>query len=182
MPQADWSRPLPRPLLITMIAAAGPARMKTILFLCTGNYYRSRFAEELFNHHAERAGLDWIARSRGLALERGSDNVGPISPFALHALKEMAIIARGADRFPQQCTVGDLATADFVVAVKEAEHRPLMRLRFAEWEHLSDYWNVHDIGDAEPAEALKVLAQEVQALVLRFRKRPYEDPALTRHG
>ena len=72
--------------------------------------------------------------------------------------------------------------ADFVVAVKEAEHRPLMRLRFAEWEHLSDYWNVHDIGDAEPAEALKMLAQEVQALVLRFRKRPYEDPALAQHG
>jgi protein-tyrosine phosphatase len=43
--------------------------VKTILFLCTGNYYRSRFAEELFNHHAERAGLYWVAQSRGLALE-----------------------------------------------------------------------------------------------------------------
>jgi hypothetical protein len=26
--------------------------MKSVLFLCTGNYYRSRFAEELFNHRA----------------------------------------------------------------------------------------------------------------------------------
>ena len=40
------------------------AKVKTVLFLCTGNYYRSRFAEELFNHHAERAGDDWIAQSR----------------------------------------------------------------------------------------------------------------------
>ena len=100
--------------------------MKTILFLCTGNYYRSRFAEELFNHHVRRIGLNWVAQSRGLALERGALNVGSISPFALHALKELAITARGADRFPQQCTAGDLAGADFVVAVKEAEHRPLM--------------------------------------------------------
>ena len=46
--------------------------VKTVLFLCTGNYYRSRFAEELFNHQAERADLDWIAQSRGLALERGA--------------------------------------------------------------------------------------------------------------
>jgi hypothetical protein len=86
--------------------------VKTVLFLCTGNYYRSRFAEELFNHQAERAGLDWIAQSRGLALERGAQNVGPISPFALHALKEMAVTARGADRFPQQCTADDLAGAN----------------------------------------------------------------------
>jgi protein-tyrosine phosphatase len=83
--------------------------VKTILFLCTGNYYRSRFAEELFNHHAELAGLDWVAQSRGLALKRGAHNVGPISPFALHALKETVITPRGADRFPRQCTVDDLS-------------------------------------------------------------------------
>jgi protein-tyrosine phosphatase len=142
--------------------------VKTILFLCTGNYYRSRFAEELFNHCADLAGLDWVARSCGLALERGSHNVGPISPFALHTLKEMAITPRGADRFPQQCTAGDLATAEFVVAVKETEHRPLIRERFPEWEHLTDYWHVHDVEDAAPADALKVLAHEVQALLLRF--------------
>jgi protein-tyrosine-phosphatase len=45
------------------------ANVKTVLFLCTGNYYRSRFAEELFNYEAERASLPWIAQSRGLALE-----------------------------------------------------------------------------------------------------------------
>jgi protein-tyrosine phosphatase len=146
--------------------------VKTVLFLCTGNYYRSRFAEELFNHHAELAGLDWMAVSRGLALERGIDNVGPISPFALHALKERAIAARGADRYPQQCTVDDLAGADFIVAVKEAEHRPLMRERFAEWEHLPDYWNVHDLNEAAPADALRLIAQEVQTLVMRLGRAP----------
>jgi protein-tyrosine phosphatase len=142
--------------------------LKTVLFLCTGNYYRSRFAEELFNHQAERDGLDWIARSRGLALERGAHNVGLISPFALHALKEMAISARGADRFPQQCTADDLASADFVVAVKEQEHRPLMRERFAKWEHRLDYWNIDDVEDAAPVEALKLLTHEVRMLLQRF--------------
>jgi protein-tyrosine phosphatase len=145
-------------------------KAKTVLFLCTGNYYRSRFAEELFNHQAQLAELDWIAHSRGLALERGVYNIGPISPFALHALSEMAIAPRGADRFPQQCTTNDLASADFVVAVKEAEHRPLMRERFPDWEHLTDYWHVHDVEDAAPADALKLLAQEVQTLLLRFRR------------
>ena len=142
--------------------------MKTVLFLCTGNYYRSRFAEELFNHHAEHASLDWMAQSRGLALERLAYNVGPISPFALRALKKMSISARGADRFPQQCTADDLAGADLVVAVKEEEHRPLIRERFAEWEHRLDYWNIHDIDDAAPADTLKLLAQEVRLLLRRL--------------
>jgi protein-tyrosine phosphatase len=93
--------------------------------LAIDNYYRSRFAEELFNHEAERVGLDWRAQSRGLALERGVFNIGPISPFALDALREIAVAPRSADRFPQRCTANDLVGADFVVAVKEAEHRLL---------------------------------------------------------
>jgi hypothetical protein len=44
-----------------------------------------------------------------------------------------------------------------------------MRERFAEWEHLLDYWNIHDVEDAAPADALKLLAQEVRTLLLRFR-------------
>jgi len=41
--------------------------MKKILFLCTGNYYRSRYAEEIFNHLAKREDLPWRAFSRGAA-------------------------------------------------------------------------------------------------------------------
>ena len=52
---------------------------KTVLFLCTGNYYRSRFAEVLFNSAAGRMGLPWRALSRGLAVERGVNNVGPMA-------------------------------------------------------------------------------------------------------
>ncbi len=54
--------------------------MKKILFLCTGNYYRSRFAEKLFNNLATQKNLDWEADSRGLAIERGVNNVGAMSP------------------------------------------------------------------------------------------------------
>ena len=39
---------------------------KNVLFLCTGNYYRSRFAEILFNSVAGRMGLPWKASSRGM--------------------------------------------------------------------------------------------------------------------
>ena len=82
---------------------------KTILFLCTGNYYRSRFAEVLFNSVADKMGLPWQASSRGLALERGVNNVGPMAVSAVKALEAMGVRAADAvARLPAQVTADDL--------------------------------------------------------------------------
>ena len=62
-----------------------------ILFLCTGNYYRSRFAEHVFNHHAPAYQLPWRAFSRGLAIELLEEDAGPISPNTLTALAARGI-------------------------------------------------------------------------------------------
>src|SRR3989442_11739004 len=85
---------------------------KSILFLCTGNYYRSRFAEILFNSVAGRMGLSWRASSRGLALERGVNNLGPMAVSAIKALEALGVNA-DADfgRFPMQALVADLEKA-----------------------------------------------------------------------
>ena len=40
--------------------------MESILFLCTGNYYRSRLAEEYFNHLAAAKQLSTKAYSRAI--------------------------------------------------------------------------------------------------------------------
>lgn len=76
--------------------------MRTVLFLCTGNYYRSRFAEEIFNARAAALGLDWRAESRALAIERGKNNVGPISPLVRSALADSASYLRARIGYPFQ--------------------------------------------------------------------------------
>jgi protein-tyrosine phosphatase len=48
---------------------------QTVLFLCTGNYYRSRLAEVYFNALAPGWRLRWRADSRALRLN--SANPGP---------------------------------------------------------------------------------------------------------
>src|SRR5580704_13195982 len=109
-------------------------KQQTVLFLCTGNYYRSRFAEALFNSVAGRMGLPWRASSRGLALERGVNNVGPIAVEAIKALESMGVRAADAvTRFPVQVTINDLEQADRVVALKQTEHLPLLQERFPAW-------------------------------------------------
>jgi protein-tyrosine phosphatase len=144
--------------------------MHRVLFLCSGNYYRSRFAEELFNHLAAAANLDWRADSCGLKVDDGSgNNIGPLSRWARQGLEERGLTAAGAERMPRQVSEPELAAADIVVAVKEAEHRPLMRKRHPSWEDRVRYWAVHDLDCAQPTEALAELERLVRALVEELR-------------
>ena len=143
----------------------GSSMMRTVLFLCTGNYYRSRFAEELFNHHALRAGLSWVATSRALAIEWGINNVGSLSPFALKALEIRGLVAKDGERPPQQCAVVDLQSADLIVALMDCEHRPLIRERFRGWEDRVEYWQVGDVDVTQPDVALSSIETEIATLI-----------------
>ena len=148
--------------------------MKQVLFLCTGNYYRSRFAEHLFNWFASQGRLPWRADSRGLAL---SGNVGPISQHAVDALKLRGIPVNGTHRFPEPLILADLRRSELVVAVKEAEHRPLMAEQFPDWADRLEYWDVDDL-DCETAEvALPYLEEKVRTLVARLRSKAGIIPA-----
>ena len=62
-----------------------PTNYKSVVFVCTGNFYRSRFCEYLFNALAKKNGLYWRATSRGLRTETAA-NAGPLSEFAAYRL------------------------------------------------------------------------------------------------
>ena len=142
---------------------------KTVLFLCTGNYYRSRFAEGLFNHLTGIKGLAWRARSRGLHIDKSQTlNIGPISPITLEAFKHHSIPIPEPIPNPGQVTLDDLASADLVVALKEEEHRALVRLNFPDWENRVAYWHVHDLDKAPPQKALADIDRLVRALIDRL--------------
>src|SRR5262245_34953948 len=119
---------------------------KTVLFLCTGNYHRSRFAEALFNSVAGKMGLPWRASSRGLALE----------PMGVRA-------GDAITRMPAQVTTGDLEGAALVSALKHAEHLPLIQERFPAWAEKVEFWHVDDAP-----EVLGLIEQEVMGLVARI--------------
>src|ERR1700724_2658248 len=142
----------------------GQPNHKMVLFLCTGNYYRSRFAEVLFNSVAVKMKLPWQASSRGLALERGINNVGPMAASAITALSALGVRAFDAvARFPVQVTVNDLEGADRIIALKHAEHLPLLQERFPAWVEKIEFWHVDDAP-----EVLGLIEREVMGLVARI--------------
>ena len=143
--------------------------MPSVLFLCSGNYYRSRFAEIFFNWLAAQEKIAWRAKSRGFRLSTG--NVGPISDHAINGLQARGVPHPDEHRFPLAVEGQDFETFDLIVAVKEAEHRPKMLARFPIWADRIDYWHIHDLDCAEPDEALVELEAKVRELVERLRVR-----------
>jgi protein-tyrosine phosphatase len=147
----------------------------TVLFLCTGNYYRSRFAELLFNARAAASGLRHRATSAGLAPQCWTRNPGPISPYTLAALATRGIAPPDPSRIPQDVTEAALEDAALVVALKEAEHRPILRERFPRFVDRVRYWRVDDIDVAPPVVAIAAIEALVEALVRELDVPPAAD-------
>lgn len=136
-----------------------------VLFLCTGNYYRSRFAEYLFNHEAAKRKLDWTADSRALALELGVNNAGPISSYTLAELRRRGIEVTMPIRSPQQVTEEDLRSATLIIALDRDEHAPMVAQRLPAWVDHIRYWQVADLHLRTADEALGEIARQVDQLL-----------------
>ena len=142
--------------------------MQTVLFICTANYYRSRFCEHWFNHLATQQHRDCVATSRAVALELGAENVGPISPLAIQGLRDRGVQLPDQFRTPQQLTTTDLQSATHVIVLDADEHRPHMATKFPDWADRVTYWSVGDLHVATPALALATAEREVRALIDRL--------------
>jgi len=137
--------------------------MRHILFLCTGNYYRSRYAEAMFNHRAARRRLDWRAFSRGLATHLAPP-VG-LSPHSTLRMLERGIPRETTGRNPVQVTEKDFQRAERIVALKESEHRPLLAKLHPAWENRVEYWEISDLDAALPEVALASIEAHVMNLL-----------------
>ena len=142
--------------------------MYKLLFLCTGNYYRSRFAELLFNALAPAHHLPWQALSRGVALEQGAGNVGPMSPLAIQTLQACGITSDGFTRYPVQAQEDDLQGAQIIIALQEEEHRPYLHARYPAWVDKVEYWHVRDCLPTPAYDPLQEITRAVQELIARL--------------
>ena len=141
-----------------------------LLFLCTGNYYRSRFAEILFNAQAAMDGLPWQAFSRGLAIEMGVQNVGPMSAYAVKVLADLGITSAATQRLPMPVQEHDLQQAHVIIALQEAEHRPYVQERHPAWVDKMVYWHIRDVLPTPAYDPLHEIAQGMQSLLQQLRQ------------
>jgi len=141
------------------------AMFRRVLFLCSGNYYRSRFCEEHFNHHAAAGRLGWQAISRALLPKPATRNPGPMSPFAVEYLRQRGIRPINHLRLPLEVTEFDWNTSDVLIAMNDAQHRPLVESAWPRHAARVRYWTVADLDELAPAPALHRLQRYVTSLV-----------------
>ena len=137
--------------------------MNRILFLCSGNYYRSRFAEELFNFKARAVCCNWSADSRGLRLNL--NNAGPISEVALRRMEMLRVQPIKGHRSPEIVRETDFEDSAIVIAMSREEHHPLMLKLFPVYAEHIRYWDVEDTGEMPPEVALQRIEHLVDQLI-----------------
>lgn len=136
--------------------------MPQALFICTGNYYRSRFAEAVFNWHCAQRGLDWSAFSRGLAIHLIE---GDLSPHAEAQLAKLGIPKSYTPHPRAYLTEEDLLSVEMAFALDHREHRPMMLAQFPDFAERINYWDAQDTHLEDPDHALVKIEQHVIDLV-----------------
>ena len=147
-------------VLSSEIVATNDTEPKKMLFVCTGNYYRSRYAEAVFNHLARMLDLRWTAFSRGLNIH--TILAGDLSPHVREDLARQGLSLSLTGPRRTALTELDLASANRAVALKESEHRPMMAEQFPAWVDRIEYWHVHDLDRARADDALPQIYDRVK--------------------
>ena len=145
--------------------------MKKLLFLCTGNYYRSRFSEEYFNHYARLAELPCEATSRALLQDlRTTGNEGNMAEVTLKMLEVLGIQVKGLGRPPRSLTEQDILDADIIIAMDKTEHQPMFEQHFSPYIQAVRYYTIKDIDQVPASEALITLCQLLDTLLIELGK------------
>lgn len=138
-------------------------QVPTALFVCTGNIFRSRFAEAAFNHHAEAAGLGWCAFSRGL--DPGITEFNGISNHLREALDHRGIDSHHTSATPTALNAEDLGMAHLIIALDESEHRPVIAEHFPAWLEQFNFWDIADHDRLAQEDAATAIEREVRTLL-----------------
>lgn len=141
-----------------------------ILFLCTANYYRSRFAELYCNHLAELRGLAVRADSAGLEMAKWRDfNPGELSAHTLEALGALGVAVAHSPRAPQQFELAMMDGDTRVIALCDREHRPMVVRDFPDALERIEFWTVEDVELESPARALACIRESVEHCLEDYR-------------
>ena len=139
-----------------------------VTFVCTGNYYRSRFAESYFNYLCDILKLDYVADSYGLAIHFADELAkehGEVSPFSRERMNYIGIPERYFERDRKSLTKDAIENSDMVIAMDKEEHTPMIMESFPSYINQFNFFEVKDVFDWEPKQTLDETQKMVERMI-----------------
>ena len=134
-----------------------------VLFVCTANIHRSRFAEEVFNHLAKKGDSVHQAFSAGLRV--GDYSFRTIYYPALDNLKKLKITPLRPNDHSIHIEEVDIHEYDRIICMDEGEHRPMVTGNANLDDDLFEYWNIIDEPQVKSDISLPKCFQKVEYLL-----------------
>jgi len=108
--------------------------------------------------------MPWRAFSRGLAIHLVPPNFH-LSPHTREHLTARKMEVRHTAPERTQLTEQDLAASEVIIALKDGEHRPMIRSMFPDWEKRVVFWDVGDQPEVKPDDGLPAIEKQVMGLI-----------------
>jgi protein-tyrosine phosphatase len=144
-----------------------------ILFVCTGNYYRSKFCENLWEHLLEKFDKEGEVSSSGLKPELAllwKDAFGNVSPFTVKALKVMNVKLCN-DSSLHMLNQEEIYDSDKIIFINKKEHLPLLsESGLTVPVEKIVCWENEDVDEEFPMESIFNMIDNVCGLFQRLYK------------
>ena len=137
--------------------------MHNILFVCTANIFRSRFAEEVFNFLAAEERIPAKAFSAGLKV--GAYHVRKIHRPAVEQLDKFNIKPKRPNELSVHIDEEELTKYDQLICMDEAEHKPMVLSNSKLKEFNFEYWDIIDEPKVQSDVSLPICYSKVNELV-----------------
>ena len=137
--------------------------MQKVLFVCTANIHRSRFAEEVFNYLCAKYNKDYHAFSAGLRV--GDYSFRKIYYPALENLKAFNIIPKRPNDLSKHIKDVNLENYDKIICMDEVEHKPMVNSDPKLSNYNFEYWNITDMPKVDSDVSLPICYKKVENLL-----------------
>ena len=133
-----------------------------VLFVCTANIHRSRFAEEVFNHLAKKSNSVHEAFSAGLRV--GDYSFRTIYYPALDNLKKFNITPLRPNADSTHIDDVELHEYSRIICMDEGEHKPMILANSKLQNDLFEYWDIIDEPKMKSEISLPKCYRKVESL------------------